>query len=198
MYIWERLRGLKVTLSVWARGQADGSQIVRSPTTTSAPKKETLWASEDIYPEGKRIETEILTDNVYDEQIGEVARKLKGERYWYLRELNRADEILCRKETGQYCRQHVEMSLRKWRATTNHRRDSSAQFQHTRIILATISISVAVVGELERFTPEWFVSWGTFIDFDVGGETRLWLSERWIWSAVELNNLNEDTDCEFL
>jgi hypothetical protein len=41
------------------------------------------------------------------------------------------------------------MSLRKWRATTNHRRDSSAQFQHTRIILATISISVAVVGELE-------------------------------------------------
>jgi hypothetical protein len=30
---------------------------------------------------GKRIETESLTKNVYDEQIDEVARKVKGERY---------------------------------------------------------------------------------------------------------------------
>ena len=45
-------------------------------------------------------------------------------------------------ELGNINRQfHSKMSLRKWRATTNRRRNSSAQFQHTRIILATTSIS---------------------------------------------------------
>jgi hypothetical protein len=41
--------------------------------------KETLRSPEDIYPEGKRIETGRLTEDGYDKQIYEVARKVKGE-----------------------------------------------------------------------------------------------------------------------
>ena len=146
MYIWERLRGLKVTLSVWARGQADGSQIVRSPTITSAPKKETLWAPEDIYPEGKRIETESLTDNLYDEQIDEVARKLKGERYLYLRGSNRVDEIFCRKEKGNmnwatWPSNSTELVPNTWRVPLTAERHFRALTNMFRIILATNLIS---------------------------------------------------------
>jgi len=126
-----------------------GLTDLRSSDPQSPPlrrMKETLWAPEDIYPEGKRIETESLTDNLYDEQIDEVARKLKGERYLYLRGSNRVDEIFCRKEKGNmnwatWPSNSTELVPNTWRVPLTAERHFRALTNMFRIILATNLIS---------------------------------------------------------